>query len=190
VRNGKGSRRAPYRRFIGAKKRRRRRNSAEQEGADRIYTEFHGRAPSETLAYAEQTRSRAWLGGLGKLVELVVLTPVGTYAIEFEREEDAPMLASSPDGRQLYIVGGDQAVDLDQLGMDGPEWKKDKMSLGFLQEVTYQTEKEFHDFELIDYYHELGEVTNVLPTLVYDTLNRKLEIVGGQYEVRPEGITN
>lgn len=187
VRSGKGSRKNPYVHAAGKRKGRR---NGEQEQAENLYATFHGRNSAETLTFADEVRSREWLGGLGKLVELRYLTPTNYEACTAFEGDRAPQLASSGDGRSLYLVGGDQSIDLAAVEMDGPEWRKDLMLIGVLFELTYQTEKEFHSFQLIDYYHELGEETDVCPMLVYDTLNRRLLIVGGQYQVRPEGITN
>jgi len=186
---GKGTRSNPFCHRVYNSKRGKRKNG-EQEAAEQLYEKFHGRKSSETLEFASETRQREHLGGLGQLVELKYLTPTNYDATTTFADADAPQLAASPDGRSLYIVGGRQVVDLADFDMDGAEWRKDLMVIGLLYEVTYQTEKHFHAFQLIDYYHELGEESDVVPLLVYDTLNQRLLIVGGQYQVRPEGIVN
>jgi hypothetical protein len=103
---------------------------------------------------------------------------------------DAPTLASSPDGRQLYIVGGDQSLDLSALKMSGKKWERDSMVLGVLDEFTYRTEKGFDNFKMSDYYHHAGEESGVQPMLVYDNINRRLSIVGGQYRITLRGVEN
>lgn len=169
---------------------RRKRNSGGEFGsAQELYETFHGRPSEETIVVTEEVEERSALAGLGKLVELDVVTLSGLEAtIGFESHR--PMLTSSPDGNQLYIMGGDQELDLDELEMDGPEWVKDLMVIGILTQVTYETQKSFHQFQLIDYWHDLGEESGVQPLLVYDTLNNRLSVVGGQYEVKFEGIVN
>jgi hypothetical protein len=107
-----------------------------------------------------------------------------------ELDSDAPVLASSPDGRQLYIVGGDQSLDLSALRMSGPKWERDSMVLGVLDEFTYRTKKGFDNFKMSDYYHHAGEESGVQPMLVYDNINRRLSIVGGQYRITPRGVEN
>lgn len=167
----------------------RRRNSGDFVEAQSLYETFHGRPSEETIVVTEEVEERTSLAGLGKLIELEVIALSGIEAtIEFETHR--PMLTSSPDGKQLYIMGGDQELDLDGLEMDGPEWVKDLMVIGVLTQVTYETQKAFHQFQMIDYFHELGEESGVQPLLVYDTLNKRLSIVGGQYEVKFEGIVN
>lgn len=167
----------------------RKRNSGEFSAAQDLYETFHGRPSEETIVVTEEVEERSSLAGLGKLIELEVITLSG-FEVEIEFDTHRPMLASSPDGKQLYIMGGDQQLDLEQLEMDGPEWLKDLMVIGILTQVTYETQKAFHQFQLIDYYHDLGEESGVQPLLVYDTLNRRLSVVGGQYEVKFEGIVN
>ena len=46
---------------------------------------------------------------LGDLKYLVVETPLGKQAT-FTFEDDRVKLASSPDGKQLYCIGGDQNI--------------------------------------------------------------------------------
>lgn len=104
--------------------------------------------------------------------------------------EDPVELTVSEDGMQLYLVGGDQSVDLDSIGMGGRKWVRDSMVLGVLKKITYRTQKDFDKFETIDYYHRLGEETKVRPRLLYDTLNKTLSIAGGQYRVERPGIIN
>lgn len=167
----------------------RKRNSGEFSAAQELYETFHGRPSEETIVVTEEVEERSSLAGLGKLIEIEVVTLSGFDAtIGFETHR--PMLTASPDGKQLYIMGGDQELDLEELDMDGPEWVKDLMVIGILTQVTYEAQKSFHQFQLIDYWHDLGEESGVQPLLVYDTLNKRLSVVGGQYEVKFEGIVN
>lgn len=162
----------------------------ESSAAD-LYEEFHGRPPGETLEIVTEQHEHEWLTGLGTLVELKVATVTQLDAtISFARDKQAPELCSSEDGRQLYIEGGDQTLNLKALRMAGDKWLKDSMVVGVLYELTYQTEKKFHKFALTDYFHRLGEETGVQPTLLYDPTNKLLSVSGGQYQVKPEGIIN
>jgi hypothetical protein len=105
-------------------------------------------------------------------------------------EDRTPTLYTSPDGRQFYLIGGDQSVDLTAFKMSQPKWVKDLMVLGVLTELTYRAEKAFHNFRLSDYYHRLGEETGYQPVVLYDTLNEKLLVAGGAYETKDVGITD
>jgi hypothetical protein len=172
--------------------RRRNPNPATMQDADQLYQQFHGRGPKQTTEVRTVISSRDNLAELGELAELDVhLMTDEKVRLQFPKSgRNVIMLCSSPDGRQLYFEGGSQYVDLSQLGMSGRDWVRDHMALGVLQVVTYRTEKGFDKFELIDYFHKLGEVTGQKPVLNYDTINHLLSVSGGQYEVRPEGIVN
>jgi hypothetical protein len=163
------------------------------DDADKLYEDFHGVAPTKTTKILTQVQARSDLAELGPVVELKVhLLTDKKHAFRYDPEdcENAIMLCSSPDGKQLYFVGGDQSIDLGSIGMDSDEWTRDTMVLGILTMVTYRTRKGFDKFKLTDYYHELGEESGMQPLLVYDNINGLLSVAGGQYEVRPEGIVN
>lgn len=164
------------------------------EAAAEKYAEFHGRPSHEEIVFEEEIAYHGHLAALGTLVRMKVSCESGVNAdIEFEQgrdRKDRPILCTSEDGKQLYIRGGDQSLDLAALEMDGPEWKRDSMLIGEITQIEYETEKGFDNFDLLTYYHKLGEDTKVRPFLVYDSLNQLMSIVGGQYEVKPEGIVN
>ena len=103
------------------------------------------------------------------------------------REYKAPDLASVPNTRQLYIVGGTYAVDAVALGAD-PE--KDLLDLGNVYLVEYFTQKRFDRFDPIGYFHHFGEKSGVQPRLLYDCVHKLLSLAGGEYVVTPRGIEN
>lgn len=166
--------------------RRRKLNPDEMREAEALYEQFHGRPANRTIDYDETHEYRSELAELGKLQEL-----------RFDLDEDNRSLplrgfgncqvAATADGRNLYFVGGDQGLDLDELGIETP---KDYIELGPLTYIRYHTKKGFHDFAPIDYYHEFGEENEILPVLLYDAINRALFVAGGDYNIRPEGIVN
>lgn len=168
-----------------------------QAEADALYKSFHGKPSRKTVEIEDQVHEHEHLAALGKLVEIWVETVTGLLAhLRFD-PENAPYLASSEDGRQLYIEGGDQELDLGALKMDGEEWRKDRMVIGTFarpeprdkgrgrrkHNITYHTKKKFDDFQPIDYEHDLGEETGVRPILEYEPRNQRLFISGGQYRI-------
>jgi hypothetical protein len=166
-------------------------SNPESSAAD-LPHDFHGR-PAETITTVrDEVRTHEWLTGLGTLTEIEFRSESGrNVTLGFDAESaDPTLLSSSEDGKQLYLVGGDQSIDLRSFGMDGRKWVRDSMVLGTLSKITYRTQKGFDNFETIDYYHLLGEETKVRPKLIYDTLNRELSIAGGQYSVERPGIIN
>lgn len=126
-------------------------------------------------------------------------------------------LGFSSDRKQLFLVGGDQKLEDGFLKDVSPNgWNKDKVHVGFVYSVTYWTDKhhlEGSSGELESYMHCFGEQTfpnpnapqdgtadymiwkleeklvrGVLPEIIYDRLNEQLELVGGNYIVKDEGI--
>ncbi len=64
------------------------------------------------------------------------------------------------------------------------------MKIGEAVEITYRDRKKFHSFKLTDYFHKLGEETGDKPTLVYDSLSKKLGIIGGAYRIEMEDLVD
>jgi len=93
-------------------------------------------------------------------------------------------------GRQLFLYGGSQDL----------EWalKKDfnihsnvqLVVLGQIDFIYYVTRKSLYDFELDSFIHEFGEEGGEKPLLLYDRLNKKQWIVGGDYTITERGIEN
>lgn len=160
-----------------------------ESAAATLYEKFHQTPSTEMVELAETIHEHDYLTTLGTL-QTIKLHTLADKQVEIAFTDDRPYLCSNETGTQLYIAGGDQTMDLKALGIGSKLWHKEHMLLGICLEVTYQTKKGFHDFRLTDYYHELGEETGVQPMLAYDTRNCKLSILGGQYQIKPEGITN
>lgn len=116
------------------------------DSAAALYESFHGKPSTEEVVIEEEVHEHEHLAVLGRLVEVWIETPTGLLAcIEFDQdgEEDPVLVCASEDGRQLYFEGGDQAVDLAALKMDGEEWVKDRMVLGQFARPTCKCGGEF-----------------------------------------------
>ncbi|HBY64730.1 MAG TPA: hypothetical protein DEH78_33330 [Solibacterales bacterium] len=174
-----------YRRKNG---RRRRRNT--EASAAALSEAFHGRPVRQVRDVAEVFFEPDQLADLGRLVELGVL--VGEDDVLTLTPRGNVRVAATPSAGQIYFVGGDQALSLEDLKKFGanPRLEKDHLQLGPCQTIAYHTSKAFHRFEPSDYEHEFGEEGGDLPTLCYDVRSRKLYLVGGSYVVKPEGIVN
>lgn len=164
--------------------RRGRHNPDDMSGSDGMYRTFHGRAPNRTIEYDETLEYRSEFAELGKLLELRFRDGGNTITLT---DFKACQLACTPDGRNLYFVGGNQSVSLEDLGIESD---KDYIELGECTYIKYFTRKGFHDFEPVEYWHKLGEEDGIRPVLAYDSINRKLFLLGGNYECKPEGIVN
>jgi hypothetical protein len=164
---------------------------SESESAAALYEQFHGRPSSETLEYHEEIEVPDELAGLGDLTEIKVATMSG-LDVTLSFEDDPPKLCSTPDGKQLHIIGGDASLPLDKLKMDGDKWLRDSMVIGVLYELTYRTQKDFRRFSLTDYFHKFADPkekrSDVEPMLIYDSVNKQLSVSGGQYAISKPGI--
>lgn len=166
------------------------------DDSDAAFRSFHGADPTETVTVEEEIHEHEYLWTCGQLVDITIDTPTG-LEVTLSFESDPPFLAASEDGTQLYIEGGDQAVDLKALKMDGDAWLKDRMVLGTFApphgarkwNLTYHARKDFDKFEPIDYQHDLGESSKGMkepmrPLLEYDPRSQHLYISGGQYSIK------
>jgi hypothetical protein len=180
----KGSTWKPGRR--PSKRARVKRNSGEIAAAVDKYQEFHGRDPETVHAFKSTVTLDDTVSGLGKLVLLEVI------AMNGERVElggfRGSILAQDIDGTQLHIVGGDQSVDVETFGVRG---ERRYEMLGLVELVAYHTTKDHlgeEDGGTADYHHEFGENGGALPCLMYDTVDQRLTLVGGDYRLLSVGI--
>lgn len=191
---------------------RRKRNPEVEDSEDQaqeLARGFHGRENQETLEIEETEFYRENLSNLATLLDFEVFIEArakeGLITIPFEDV----FIAGSPDRKQLYLVGETSLPD-DWLRTANPSGcEKDKVIIGWVYKIGYWSDK----FHLVgsngnnDYDHEFGEQTfkpqakfkgvwklqdkianGLLPILIYDRLNERLELVGGGYEIRDEGI--
>lgn len=161
--------------------------AGELAAAARLTEEFHGRPPRKIAEYDEPAEQRQTLADLGRLEELEIETPARTRALLTFRP--GVRVTASPDGKQLYFVGGDQTIDLAALDL-ADQIGRDHAHLGHCRRIAYHTRKGFHAFEPTSYVHRFGEDGGIEPELNYDAINGRLYLAGGSYEVRPEGIVN
>lgn len=186
-RPGKKSTKKPVKTAPKKPARRTRRNSS-QEAADKLFEKFHGAPPKGTKEIRQETEFQDKLAKLGKLLHFDILTPnEDECRISFSGPVD---VCAEPMGNQLYIVGGNQKVDIEDLELGENESLKDYIFLGIATDIAYSTTKGFHDFEPTDYYHEFGEDNGNCPLLQYDRLNDRVFLTGGSYRVLPDGIVN
>jgi hypothetical protein len=167
-----------------------------------MYESFHGKPSEEVVEVEEEEHYHGNLAGLAQMIGLKIRTVSGfDWTVEFEDV----LLASNEDGTHLYLVGGDQSLDLKKAKL---ETNKDSLIVGEAWCIAYHTEKDFDNFKPMDYIHGFGpekdqaklskdedlwndaqppkeEVfgTGELPTLRYDCLNEKIYLDGGKYKI-------
>lgn len=163
--------------------------------ADEVFEEFHGYAPEETVTVRKQVHHHTHLAAAGELVRLVV-DGVDGYRHTI-RNFGGAILAFNETKNQLFIEGGDQAIDLRDFRIKQPH---ELETLGKVRVIDYQTNKTHlgseggeavytHRFRSTnkDGQHVLLRVAKD-PDLIYDVPNQQLVFSGGSYEIRAEGI--
>jgi hypothetical protein len=179
--------------------------SEEYKQAKRIAELFHGRPVKEELTIEDKLVSPDWYAEIGPLAELRIKAfrgyPFRTAKFRFITKGDALIhLLTSPDGRQMYLRGGDQEINLDSMGM-GPEseWFRDMMSIGEVTYFAYLDGKKFHGFKITEYTHKVGSAldwsgtrhiqkTNAKPVMIYDSLSKTISFAGGQGKVETDDL--
>ena len=173
-----------------------------EAAAGEIAAEFHGAPGNEIEEIHEQVHEHEYLGKLATLLCLRVETE-SHYKAEIKFPEAGKRsevrLAVSEDGTSLYIVGGDQSLDLRALHMGGEKWRKDLMVIGRVKEMEYWTAKGMDDFKPSVYWHKSREglskdgtrhvvVSEVDSVLLYDSRSALLSFAGGQSYVDRSGV--
>jgi hypothetical protein len=167
----------------------------------------HGRPPEEVFEVVDQFQHHTVLAGYGKLKRIKILAvgdgrtvvTLGTFKgarlAENERANEIP---------QLFIVGGDTAVNVEDFGID-PSNVHEKELLGAWLEVTYETRKDHLGEaggagEVAFHVHPFGSMKSIepgdprrkhgsrLPVIIYDVLNQAMEVAGGGYDLPEVGI--
>jgi hypothetical protein len=156
--------------------------------AESLYEEFHGREPREILAITESAEQREEYVALGDLVELTIVSPEGGHVV-LNFKNDGVKLASSPEGTQLYLIGGNQDIsgELEKFGADA---SKDLVDLGDLKQLVYDAAKWQTDFTPQEWKHDLGEESGIRPRAFFDQLKKRICFAGGSYRVERPGIVD
>ena len=184
------------------------------ESAKELAREFHGRENKGTKEYTLASYYPKDLAELGVLIELQVFTsedndeyiPINFAPEHPDLTDDDNNVVLAATKKQLYFIGGDQEFDPIEFGETaGFEFsedalEKDEIVLGEVKAIAYFTDK--HHLEGpkeqatgIPYQHEFaineqtGEQVGEYPTLVYSQKDGVFKLVGGSYEVLPEGIS-
>ncbi len=160
------------------------------------YEYFHGRGPEVDTVFKTEIHQHEVLSGIGKLVELEILAVNGNRKVIVSGFKGA-ILAQDEKGKQLYIVGGDQSVNLKDFGITQAH---ELEILGALTAVVYFTTKDHlmpQDGGTANYKHkfgdgkrkyEFGRKGTRFPLVGYDVRNKLLSIQGGGYDLPAEGI--
>jgi hypothetical protein len=170
-----------------AKRSRRRNPDGELDQAADLYREFHGREPHEILEMQETDLARRDYTALGPLIDLHFKLPNESLAKISFGDSDAVLVVSSPNGRQIYLLGGNQDIS-GSLASMGADVSKDLIDLGDAVFISYDASKWQTDFKATIWEHKLGEESKVYPRGFYDQIKRRIFFAGGNYRVERPGI--
>jgi hypothetical protein len=154
-----------------------------EASARAAYRDFHGKDPETVITVDTPRHYHGVLPGIGKLDFVSLYRPQGrAKGIKFSK---GTYLCENEKRTQLFIVGGNQSVNLKDFGITHPH---ETEVLGEVSEIGYRTEK----LHLIEkdggkglYVHKFSVPR---PTLVYDVRNKLLSFAGGGYTIPSEGI--
>lgn len=177
------------------------------EAAAEAFELFHGYPSEEEIVFDSKEHEHEYYAGIGDLIELVIV-PDGQRKGVLLKSFRGAQLAMNENSllkqeplTQLFIVGGDQYLDLPTLELFGIDTSKlhEQEVLGKCVDITYFTRKTHLGKEggVADYVHAFGEEAGkrklrILesPTATYHTVNQIIGLWGGKYSIEPEGITN
>lgn len=203
-----------------AKKKQKKNSTKNPQTASQLYEDFHGKEPtqvSDTGIADSEFNNHGRLAQLGEAVscyigegiELKMSDSKGVVGSEDLDEDEPgwlgrimfdsehpPQIASNPTGTQIFFVGGNQDIG-SQLQKMEVDTSKELIDCGPCLVIEYETRKGFDDFRKITYFHGLGEKTGGFsgdnganPRLIYNRIRKKLQLVGGTYTVKPDGISD
>jgi hypothetical protein len=150
------------------------------------YKEFHGRDADEIVHVKQKVHFHKHLAGAGKLEYLVIDAVDKVHRVTL-RKFNGALLAFNENGTQLFIVGGSQAVNLRDFGIQ-PDREHEVETLGKAVQVGYYTRKDHlmkKDGGTAIYEHDF---VNPRPSIIYRVRDQQLEFSGGSYVIKPEGI--
>ena len=156
-----------------------------------LFETFHGRSSEEIARKQVSAAMRKDYTALGDLVS-IGFDDCGysedTLAVKWDKcpridftKADGTMLASSPDGKQLYAIGGNQDVSACLKTFEGVDESKDLIDLGEIAFVVYHARKIHTNYEPTDWCHKFGTAKTTRPRLMFNRLQEQIYFVGGEY---------
>jgi len=124
--------------------------------AGQLSQAFHGRPPQKVYEVDQAIVARQDLAFLGAMEELAVATPNG----ELHELAISPKvrLCADPDGRQLYLIGGDQQITDAHLRRMGADPRQDSIDLGEAVAICYvAVKRHLGNADDDAYHHFFGE---------------------------------
>lgn len=130
---------------------------------------------------------------LGELLALYVKPARGGQVQTLDFRGDKVLVICDRSRRQIYFLDGNQDVTpaLDLFLDSSEQWGDRPIELGECRRIDYKQRKEHVEHPEIDEWrHAFGEETGGRPKLMFDPVLKQLQLRGGEYEIRREGIVN
>jgi hypothetical protein len=162
---------------------------SETRQAVKLFSAFHGADPKDISEKQESAAMRLDYTSLGDLIALGLGEPElhGNRLVtgwdkcpHIGFKGDGVKLASAPNGKQLYLIGGTQDISAQLENWEGVDPEKDFIDLGDCGFVVYLARKVHGGFKPVEWCHEFGERKSTLPRLMYDSLKKRIFLVGGE----------
>jgi hypothetical protein len=169
---------------------------------EEIVEEFTGREVEFLDVYNEPHMPRGRYGKLGPLIALYIKPAKGgqvqrigaSEAIGHEYPKawggKPPVVVTDSSAKQIYFVDGLQDLT-NCLNLFTDSLEDPVVTLGQARRIDYQCRKEHVAAPDEDLWkHEHGEENGVLPTVLFDTKNKRLLYEGGDYRIEGPWIRN
>jgi hypothetical protein len=183
--------------YLAARKAAGKRNPV--HAAQDAFERFHGHPATNETVFESVEHEHEVYADVGELVALVIVPEGEKRGLKLTGFDGARLTMSEDwDHPQLFVIGGDQTVD---LGAFGISLAHEREILGKVADIEYYTVKDHlsaKDGGEANYTHKFGEETArgnkarfrilVSPTAAYDTLNQVISLWGGKYTIEAEGI--
>jgi hypothetical protein len=169
---------------------RRRRNQgevSETEQAVQLFETFHGRESEEIVRKQASAAQRLDYTALGPLLSIgqddcgyseEALANKWESCPRIDFPSDGVMLASAPDGKTLYAIGGNQDISRCRGTLEVADPSKDLLDLGEIYFVVYDARKIHNNFEPTMWCHKFGKQR---PRLIFNQVQKRIYFVGGEY---------
>jgi hypothetical protein len=160
---------------------------------EEITEEFSGTEVKWLEVYNEPHIPRGRYAYLAKLFRLLLKPAKGGQVQKITFEGDgAPLIVSDASAKQIYFVDGNQDISGCLVAFNDFSTHPDgKVILGASREIHYIGKKHhIGDEDTDEWRHTHGEEDGVLPTVLFDTCNKRLLYEGGNYRIVGPWIKN
>jgi hypothetical protein len=165
---------------------------------EEITEEFTGSEVKWLDVYNEPHIPRGRYAYLAKLYRLMIKPRAGgqVQKITFPEGDGAPLIVSDATGKQIYFVGGNQDITACLASfIDSPFLPigagTETPAIGQARELHYLGIKHhIGDEDTEEWRHKHGEEDGALPTVLFDTRNKRLLYEGGNYRIEGPWIHN